>query len=92
MEEGWICGFVTTLGTAAVLVYFISDGSEEGWIGGFAAQLKTMASIVLASIHTLGTAAVLVSFISNGSEEGNRSDISTGFDIEGWICAITAML
>ena len=39
MEEGWICGFATTLGTAAVLVYFISDGSEEGWIGGFAARL-----------------------------------------------------
>jgi hypothetical protein len=30
MEEGWICGFATTLGTAAILVYFISDGSEEG--------------------------------------------------------------
>jgi hypothetical protein len=30
MEEGWICGFTTTLGTAVVLVYFISDGSEEG--------------------------------------------------------------
>jgi hypothetical protein len=30
MEEGWICGFTTTLGTAAVLVYFINDGSEEG--------------------------------------------------------------
>jgi hypothetical protein len=39
MEVVWICGFATTLGTATVLVYFISDGSEEGWIGGFAARL-----------------------------------------------------
>jgi hypothetical protein len=39
MEEGWLCSFTTTLGTAAVLVYFISVGSEEGWIGGFAAWL-----------------------------------------------------
>jgi hypothetical protein len=39
MEEGWICGFATTLGTAAVLVYFISDGSEEGWICAVAAML-----------------------------------------------------
>jgi hypothetical protein len=30
MEEGWICGSATTLGTATVLVYFISDRSEEG--------------------------------------------------------------
>jgi hypothetical protein len=30
MEEGWICGFAATLGIAAILVYFISDGSEEG--------------------------------------------------------------
>jgi hypothetical protein len=39
MEEGWICSFATTLDTAAVLVYFISAGSEDGWIGGFAARL-----------------------------------------------------
>jgi hypothetical protein len=39
MEEGWICGFATTLGTAAVLVYFISDGSEVGWIYAVAAML-----------------------------------------------------
>jgi hypothetical protein len=39
MEEGWICGFTTTLGTAAVLVYFISDGSEEDWIYAIAAML-----------------------------------------------------
>jgi hypothetical protein len=39
MKEGWICDFATTLGTAAILVYFISDRSEEGWIGGFATRL-----------------------------------------------------
>jgi hypothetical protein len=78
MEEGWICGFATTLGTAAVMVYFISDGSEEGWIGGFAARLYWCTLI-----HTLGTATVLVTFISNGSEEGNRSETSACSNIEG---------
>jgi hypothetical protein len=30
MEEGWICGFATTLGTVAILVSFISNESKEG--------------------------------------------------------------
>ena len=65
---------MTTVGTAAVLVFFISDGSAEGWIGGFAARLQVMASMFVASMTTVGTAAVLVFFIINGSEKRNESE------------------
>jgi hypothetical protein len=50
-----------------------------------------MASIILALVSTVDMAAVLVS-VSNRSKEGNGSEISAGSDIEGWICAIAAML
>jgi hypothetical protein len=43
MEEGWICGFATTLGTAAVLVAGSAPSAnsdmEEGWIYAIVAML-----------------------------------------------------
>jgi hypothetical protein len=95
MEEGWICGFATTLGIAAVLVAGSAPSANsdmgEGWICTIAAMLLAMASIVLASVSTIDTATILVS-ISNRSEEDNGSETSAGSDIEGWIYAVAMML
>jgi hypothetical protein len=94
MMASIVLASMTTVDTAAVLVS-ISNRSEEGngsetlagsdiedWIYAVASMLWMMASIILASMTTIDMAAVLVS-ISNRSKEGNRSETSTGSDIEG---------